>query len=412
MGFCLQGMQVRATDIVAEAQIKGIEPPSPFPVQELRGEARNPLPGEMKAVFDFELLIKCVECMIFNWVVPQEPEGNAGHEGPLVLDKYSQWVRGGKNDKWKARLHRGLYHVLLAGAVCSGPYNAPFLRVEKEGRTEFLERCARCSPHPGRITPLTAEDLEYLRTFLVYDIPAGDNSEDEIRRNNEYKTIYGPLADYLIKEGAQDGLREQLERTKISEYDQQNVSGDRSAWYSGEETGSIREIKTLVASYEYFSRKVYRTDYSKVAIPFSSTTLPSFEGQRKVTAVIFGRFQLEEIFLPTIVQDAENGFLLARATSESLELGNVDVQQVLNQVLKSNRMSPDGYPRLPLSYQFFLFSLRTHFNLKWKPDIFDPESGRQRWREELRSGDMFQGPHMNPGKFNHADALVFDPDTA
>lgn len=412
-------MQVRATDIVAEAQLKGIEPPSPFPIRELDGEVRNPLPREMKAVFDFEHLIKCVEHMMLNWDIPQDPESS--HPEPLLLEM-RPWLVLGKYDKWKARLHRGLYHVLLAGAACSGPYNAPFFRAEREGRTEFLERCTRCSPNPGRLSPLTAEDLQYLRTFLVYDTSAGygydtsagDNLEDVIRRKDEYKTMYGPLTDYLIKEGAKDGLREQIERTNIPEHDYDNVHGDRSAWYSGEETGSIREIKTLVASYEHFYRKVYRTDYSKVEVPYDTTMIPSFEGQRKVTAVIFGRFQLEEIFLPTIVQDAENGFLLARATSESLGIGNVDVHQVLRQVLRSAEIPLIGayyLLPLPLPYQLFLFSL-AHFNLKWTPDIFDPEWGYRRWRREISSGDMFQGPHLNPGKFNHGDSLVFDPDSA
>lgn len=88
-------MQVRATNIVSEAQIKGHEVPNPFPVQELSGEARNPLPEEMKTVLDFEHLIKCVECMILNWDVPREPESYGAHE-KLVLSKYSEWVRGGK----------------------------------------------------------------------------------------------------------------------------------------------------------------------------------------------------------------------------------------------------------------------------------------------------------------------------
>lgn len=313
-------------------------------------------------------------------------------------------------ERWEVRLHRGLYHVLLAGAVVSGVYNAPFLQAEKDGRTEFLERCTRCHPHPGRPSQLTAEDLQYLRSFPVYDISAG-NSKNEIRNNTEYATIYRPLVEYLIKEGTQDGLREQLEHTRIDEHDEHhNGTSDRFARYSSEETGSIREIKTFLGAYEYFYRKVYRTDYSRVGIAYSSTTLPNFEGQRKLTAVVFGRFQLEDIFLPTIAQDAERGFLLARATSRSLELANVDIQHISQHVLRSDPLAPDGFPRLPLAYKFFSFSLKSYFKLKWKPNTFESEIGHEDWMEELRYGHMFQGPHLDPWKFNHPDSLVFDPD--
>ena len=54
-------MQVRSTNIVAEAQLKGIKPLSPFPIQELDGEMRIPLSQEIKAVFSFKYLIKCIE---------------------------------------------------------------------------------------------------------------------------------------------------------------------------------------------------------------------------------------------------------------------------------------------------------------------------------------------------------------
>jgi hypothetical protein len=149
-----------------------------------------------------------------------------------------------------------------------------------------------------------------------------------------------------------------------------------------------------------------------VGIGYSSTTLPNFEGQRKVTAVIFGRFQLEDIFLPTIVKDGEKEVLLARATSKSTVLANVNIQHILGHVLRSDHMASDRFPRLPLAFRFFSFCLKSYFKLKWSPNIFEREFGHNDWIEELSEDHMLYGPHLNPRKFNHPDSLVFDPDAA
>ena len=114
------------------------------------------------------------------------------------------------------------------------------------------------------------------------------------------------------------------------------------------------------------------------------------------------------------MQDIENGFLLVRATPESLGIGNVDVYRVLRDIHGLAQVPLDRayyLLPLPLPYQLFIFSL-ARFNLKWQPDIFEPQWGYERLRRELSSGDMFHGPHLNPSKFNHGDSLVFDPGSA
>jgi hypothetical protein len=359
----------------------------------------------MQAVFDFEHLVKCVEWMMTNWKISHEPEGDFGND-PLLVNQHSRlWVMRGGYEKWKERLHRALYYVLLAGAAFSGPYNAPFFQAERAGRTEFLQRCARCvrSTDGSRgATILIEEDFEYLKTFAVYHLSASDDSDMGRWRDDQYETIFGPLARYLIEDGRDCGLREGLDRSMIAEHDELNGEGDVFSWYTGEQAGSIREVKSLVAAYEHLRRKVYRTDYSKAPISGGFPAIENFEGQRKVTVAVFGQFQLDEISLPVTVEASENGFLLAKPVSESSKLSIIDVSQILHQMSMREREFQPAHP-LPPTFQFFSYCLRTYFNLKWKPNIFESGWGHEKWLDELANGDMFQAPHSN---FNMIDSLV------
>ena len=359
----------------------------------------------MQAVFDFEHLVKCVEWMMTNWKISHEPEGDFGNE-PLLLNKHGLlWVAKGRYEKWKERLHRAFYYVLLTGAAFFGPYNAPFFQAEKAGRSEFLQRCARCvrSTDGSRgATILIEEDFEYLKTFPVYHFSASDDSDKGRWRDYQYKTIFGPLAKYLIEDVRDRGIREGLDRARIAEYDELDGEGPVFSWYTGELAGSIREVKSLVAAYEHLRRKVYRTDYSKASNTNGFPTIENFEGQRKVTVAVFGQFQLDEISLPANVEASENGFLWAKPVSESSDLSSIDVSQILHRLSRREREFQPAHP-LPPTFQFFSYCLRTFFNLKWKPNIFESGWGHERWIDELANGDMFQAPHSH---LNMRDSLV------
>lgn len=119
--------QARAIKIVADAQSRGTEPPHLFPVRELSGHVKQPMLEEMKAVSDLEHLVKCVERMMFHWKIRTEP--GARLNVAILLSKPKSADDYGERNE---RVYRSIYNILLAGAVCSRPYNTPFFKHKKK----------------------------------------------------------------------------------------------------------------------------------------------------------------------------------------------------------------------------------------------------------------------------------------
>jgi hypothetical protein len=150
----------------------------------------------------------------------------------------------------KERFYRAMYGVLTAGVVSSGAYNAPFYYAEKEGHTEFLERCC------AQKQTLSDKDVEYLRQFPVYDYDAPDESESGRWRDQEHEVLFGTFSEWLFEEGKRRGREKKLDPIEIEEYDEID-SGSRTEPESldSAQAGAVREVKMLVAAYEHLHRK-------------------------------------------------------------------------------------------------------------------------------------------------------------
>lgn len=349
----------------------------------------------MKTVFDFEHLVKCAERMMFDWNVKEQP-GVDSQWGLIQLRKPLSDERGNFGE----RLYRGIYNILLAGAICSRPYNAPFFLAEKEGRTDFLERCARRAP-------LIGEDFEYLRHFPVYNFQFSDDSDTGRWRDTEYESLFGPLAEWLIEDGARRGLEEKLLSFTIpieTFEDGPEKDWENGGLFDGSQIGSIREIKILQGAYEHFHRKVSRENHARPEAPNWGKPTEDFRGQREVNAVVFGFFQLDEISMPWKIEDSEKGVLYARPLSGFPLPRVIDVHHVLDQVRRQAWFEQDNHSPPPPQLQLFSFILRRFLGLKWQASAYDTDwHYRHIYLQSIEGGDIFEVPYPDPW---HNDNLV------
>ena len=378
-------MQVRATEIVVAAYQRGEQPPDPFPIVELDTEFKKPDLLELKAVRNLQHLVRCLEYMFLN---PEQSLGNLGASIPERDDAHG-WER------WKNNFYRAAYKNMLVGAVLYGAYNEPFYLAEKEGRAEFLDHCT-CPSYKNWLSSITESDIDYLRRFAVYNFGTEDESATGQWIWKDYERVFGPLADWLVADGKTKGVEDNLGYWEPEE-DDVNPETDAAPEYDSAELGVLREIMLLVAGYEHFPNKLA----SKSKLERRESTL---EGRRignpslKVSVVLFGRFCIEEISMPKFVGDG-GSYLLTKSLAPETESRSLDIASVLHALQwKSTRPDlHDGYPAtcFPNAFQFLVYVLRKHVDLKFKPGLFEFWSDSD-YQFQVKSGSIFDETDFTP----------------
>lgn len=371
-------MQARATEIVIAAYRRGEQPPDPFPIVELGTEFKKPDLVELKAVCNLQHLVRCFEYMFLN------PRGSITGDIPN-RDDTEGW------EVWKDTFYRAAYRSMLVGAVLYKVFNEPFYLAEKEGRTEFVEHCAR----PGNEnwhSSITESDIDYLRKFAVYNFDAEDESTIGQWIWKEYEKKFGPLADWLVEDGKIKGVQDKLGQNEPEEDD-----GDMNPEppYDSAELGVFRDIMLLIATYEHFPKmlaKKYRPENRKLT---ESEPLV-WKSPRKASVILFGCFRIEEILMPEVVSDV--GFcLVTQSLAPKAAPGSVSIFSVIY-ALQSKLTRPvlhDGCPGPPPVFQFLVYVLRIHFHLKFEPGLFDFWSDSD-YAYEVTSGSIFWVTEFTP----------------
>ncbi|KAH6720297.1 hypothetical protein BKA61DRAFT_232690 [Leptodontidium sp. MPI-SDFR-AT-0119] len=380
-------MAARATEIVIAAYRRGEQPPDPFPIVELGTEFKKPDLVELKAVCNLQHLVRCFEYMFLN-----PPHGSISADIPNRNDKEGWEV-------WKDTFYRAAYRSMLVGAVIYKAFNEPFYLAEKEGRTEFVEHCVGPSNQNWEdwLSSITESDIDYLRKFAVYNFDAEDESTIGKWSWNEYKKVFGPLADWLVEDGKIKGVQDKLGQDEPEEVDEVNPEPDEPLQppYDSAELGVFRDIMLLIATYEHFPNKLtkeYRHDNWK-----STESEPLVrKSPRKASVILFGRFCIEEILMPEVVGDV--GCLLAtQSLAPESAPGSVDILSVIH-ALQSKSTRPnlhDGRPGPPPIFQFLVYVLRIHFHLKFVPGLFDWWSDSD-YAYQVTSGSIFWVTEFTP----------------
>jgi hypothetical protein len=363
-------MEIRATDIVKITQLSGKRPPDPFPISELSGVFRKPELHELRSILDLQHMMRCIEYMILHWEMQAVSF--------FYFDKNFMEERLAEKDAdWRENLFRALYRVVLAGAVCSRAYNEPFISA--------IEQNNHSIPNRIRVDldeTITEETVEYLRKFPVYNSDADDMSERGKWRDHEYEAIFGPLAQWLVDDGAARSLR----------------NGVREQDEGFPKNSTLREILHIVAAYEHLTHKIvngkagwylgrpyvnnsgHAKSHSRGKLEWDAEEHKFVGGVRKTTVVLFGVFQLEEILMPDRVEDTLNCFLVANPlnqieeteTSRALWTGTVaNASPPANFFDISTFLPEQEPPDPPAVLDLFSFIFRKYFNSQFSNEAFD-----------------------------------------
>ncbi|PVH71568.1 hypothetical protein DL98DRAFT_520986 [Cadophora sp. DSE1049] len=394
-------MAVRATAIVLQAS-QANSPPPAFPsVYALSGKAQKPTVAELKEVLNMQHLVRCVEYMYFN----STRDNDTLFGGCMLPSEFRRETHYDDDEEaWKDRFYRAMYQLLLAGPVLARAYNAPFWGAKKAGNERFLEHCTRDMPGGnGMLDEMTTggrfnqEDGEYARRFPVYNYDVTDYSMVGKWREGEYESLFGPFAKWLVDEG---NARERR--------NPEPESGDRedeSSQYSEvtNNRGAVQDLMCLLVGYEHLLCKFTNVDvngngnngYGFGRFTDPSSILPSQWKKREVTIVLFGVFRVEEVTMPSEIENTVD-MLLPTTIHPSLRESDqaaFDMSCIIHFLDQHSRGPGDGneHPNPPAMFQLWFFALRRYLNLGFSKRAFW-QWRECMWWEQVGSGVVFHEP--------------------
>jgi hypothetical protein len=403
--------QVRATAIVLKSYQAGSLPPAVV-MNSLSGASKLPDLAELKEVLSMQHLVRCIEYMYFNSITRhQDSEGNlfqdmkfgkypaALRQFPACLKEDIPGAESATLESFQDRFYRAIYRLLLAGAVLARAYMEPLFRAREEGgKGSFFLRCgtdywAEDVEDIADAYP-TEEDFAYIRQSPVFNYDLSDWSEVGQWRNRKYETCLGPFASWIIDDG----------RKREQEKPQQS-GGMEPEWAENTaDVGAVRELMLLLVAYDHFNNK-FQHEHTR---NFGGGLYMQKPGNRTVSIVRFGIFQIEEITMPAAVEDLQDTYLLARNHSALEGTEGKDIPYQFN-VQKAffflkDRMRGSFFtwskenPGPPGTFELWHFALRHYLNLGFKSGSFwmprrEDTYMQSIWWREVGRGDIFMNPN-------------------
>ncbi|KAL5313956.1 hypothetical protein ACEPPN_018380 [Leptodophora sp. 'Broadleaf-Isolate-01'] len=429
-------MAVRATAIVSKAYQAGTLPPV-VEINSLNGNSRLPDLAELKEVLNMQYLVRCIEWMYFN----SEKSHIGEFEDNLFLHmKYGHYpaaqrrfpeclsedIPGTKNatiDSFRDCFYRAMYRLLLAGAVLARVYLAPLFHARGEGGKEaFFGRVGLedyhskywelCEQIPNsEIGPPRPEDITYIRQFPVYNYDVTDWSEIGVWRNREYETCFGPFASWIVDDGR-----------KRQQNQPQNPDHVDPDWAENPtDVGAVRELMLLLVAYDHFHSKFSNVTWAKCGVfPYQKK-----QGNRTVSIVRFGIFQLEQVTMPAAFEDLTKECLytdyhpvLEGSPGEAIPY-QFDAYYITTGLLDYKRRGRFNRnrenPGPPAMLELWHFALRHYLNLGFKSGMFwmprRPSYFQSTWWKEVGRGEIFINPDWAPVQRHIAGVISWDHET-
>ncbi|KAH8662506.1 hypothetical protein BX600DRAFT_499009 [Xylariales sp. PMI_506] len=406
-------MAVRATAIVLKAYQAGTLPPLVDPINSLSGTSQNPDLDELKEVLHMQHLVRCLEYRYFYGTTdgeftmwqPEEdteelmtlryPAGRRRFPGCLKED-----IPGAENatiDSFRDGFCRAMYRLFLAGAVFARAYMDPLFRARGEAdlvtKNRFFTQWGSSDYWSYETDDLASQlgedhspeavDLAYIRQSPVYNFDAPNGSEIGKWRDREYETYFGPLASWIIQDGR--------ERQQIRPH---HPNQTEPSWAQNPaDIGAVRELMLLLVAYDHLNShfiKNARVGYLQK------------QGNRSVTIIRFGEFQVEKITMPAAVEDVKDELLLAEdhpalvgTAGEAIPLQFEIFYPSWKLPLHSRSPIPRhrDHPAPSFQLEFWNFALRRYLNLTFKSGTFWFPKLDSLWWREVGRGEIFLNPN-------------------
>ncbi|KAG7050822.1 dihydrodipicolinate synthetase family protein [Colletotrichum scovillei] len=344
---------VRATNTVKEAFHASQLPPNMTHdnIEELKPSHQKCRLSELADLLAFCHLAACLEYAYFHF----EEDGYTCLLCPEIKDV--TWCTKGDTvfyqrfHDFQEKFHRVLYKNLLAGAFLWKSHNELFIKAAADGAGKrFLEELRSLQAREDW-QGLSDDSQAYIAEFPVYDVHKMTSVSQE--------KVFGHLARYLIQDIA---------------LVPDPACAAEVPW----------EVMASIYAHEYHSPQFFNAGGERRHgwPPFKNSTASDLPPTRKVTVVLFGEFQLEEVSMPINIEDMHRTRLVATqlqaSSSESAEDGNpfachgIDIAVTLRDrymFLGGEEELEDCAPHPPL--QLYTFMLKKHYGLEFSPGVFD-----------------------------------------
>ncbi|KAH8593555.1 hypothetical protein B0O99DRAFT_626577 [Bisporella sp. PMI_857] len=384
-------MVVRATAIALEAYKAGRQPPI-TPMHELSGRFSKPSWDELKEVLNVQHLIRCIEYMYWNSTI----DGENLFGGCVLPSELREQPEENKQEAWKNRFYRAMYRLLLAGAVLARAYTEPFYQAQNDGLTDFLKHFERkdLGDADNEDGGFKGEYADYLRKFPVYNFDIFDNSNVGKWKYREYDNLLGPFSSWLVEDA---NLRAPPPEKNPTLSDSHNFGPHGKKL--------LEDLMCLLVAYEHLACKfTNNTDESSMGrYPNKRIPSPSKRNARKVTIILFGVFQVEQITMPADITETKNFLLTAEShpdlhTKDGALFGVFDIPAVINGLESEGRRrdltGSEEHRSPPATFELWHFTLRKYLNLGFSERAF--WIWREcTWVEDVGCGTVFVRPSWN-----------------
>ncbi|KAL2067658.1 hypothetical protein VTL71DRAFT_15754 [Oculimacula yallundae] len=392
--FDLALMAVRATAIVLKA-CQAESPPPPFTsMYALSGVVQKPTLEELEEVLNMQHLVRCIEYMYFN----SFEDCTTLFGGVMVPSEFRDYRRDdedeGQAEDRMNRFYRAMYQLFIAGAVLYRPYTEPFWEAKNLSNTAFIRHCRvlRDLHDPASFTD---SDTELCRKFPVYNYDVDDDTEVGEWRENEYEDIFGPFTSWLVEEAYSRHPPErtlELNRPEVAYQNPEQTKADRA----------VQDLMCLLVGYEHMITKFTNGDESYGFGRYLYKTDSPGPQARKVTVILFGVFRVEEITMPSNIEDTESGLLPINIhpSLKDTDQEHFDIPHILNHLDDASRnphidTSGGEHPYPPATFQLWFFALRRYLDLGFRHNAFW-QWRECMWWEDVGGGRVFHDPSWAP----------------
>lgn len=306
--------------------------------------------------------------MFFHWSIDRIRDAGrccAWYRNGVAVDADLHWNKswnGTCPDEWRERFYRAIYRLLIAGPALCRAYNEPFS---------------------------SSTDNLHLLCPSPMDKPNADN-------DNSWESVFDPLARWLVGVARSGALEDCFisNSGQLEWLDRDREHGSTQPRLDDPDIFALWEVMCMILAYEHMHVKITNADMEPGALGRSCPPMRLAGPTKTARVVLFGIFQPEEIIMPSRVEDTKDVFLIARHNQARRNMDGIspyswDVPKILLRNYDAI-VNDDDERAVPPPLQFFIYTLRKYFGLRFEELMFDTAWGEARYFRFLRESNLFE----------------------